>query len=107
MQPYRKRSNLNIAAPFDTPGELWFRRAKKWTAPTKRLLCFPYAGGSARLFRSWHEWLAPEVEAIAVELPGRGFHVRSPLIDEIDAMIEQILAVIDPLIDIPFALFGH
>ncbi|HVR21736.1 MAG TPA: alpha/beta fold hydrolase [Candidatus Polarisedimenticolia bacterium] len=105
MESYRKCPNLNVAVPSDA-GELWFRRAK-WTAPKQRLFCFPYAGGSARLFRSWHEWLAPEIEAIAVELPGRGFHVRSPLIDDIDEMIAQILTVIDPLIDIPFALFGH
>jgi medium-chain acyl-[acyl-carrier-protein] hydrolase len=105
MEPYRKRPNLNAASASDA-SDLWFRRAK-WTAPKKRLFCFPYAGGSARLFRSWQEWLAPDIEAIAVELPGRGFHVRSPLIDDIDEMIAQILAVIEPLIDIPFAFFGH
>src|ERR1700693_6436107 len=84
----------------------WLRRTKQVT-PNLRLFCFPYAGGSARVFRSWQDWFAPEVEIVAVELPGRGFHVRSPLIDNMDTMIERVLKAVDPLLDLPFAVFGH
>ena len=37
-----------------------------------KLLCFPYAGGSASLFRSWAAALPGDVEISGVELPGRG-----------------------------------
>ena len=29
-----------------------------------RLFCFPYAGGGASIFRSWADWLPPEVEVV-------------------------------------------
>src|ERR1700726_1837203 len=37
-----------------------------------RLFCFPYAGGSAMIFRTWQNGLPTEVEVCPVELPGRG-----------------------------------
>lgn len=86
--------------------ERWFRRVPPSSAAV-RLFCFPYAGGSARMFREWHDWCGPEVEVVAIELPGRGFHSRSPLIDNMSSMIERLLPALDPLLDKPFALFGH
>ncbi len=84
----------------------WLRRSGIKTSSV-RLLCLPYAGGSARLFRDWSEWCAPEVEVVAVEFPGRGSHGRSALISDMDTMIERLLPVIDSISDKPFALFGH
>jgi medium-chain acyl-[acyl-carrier-protein] hydrolase len=86
--------------------ERWYKRITP-PSPTARLFCFPYAGGNARMFREWHDWCAPEVEVIALELPGRGLHSRALLIDSMDMMIERLLPVLDPLLDKPFALFGH
>ncbi|HLJ27401.1 MAG TPA: alpha/beta fold hydrolase [Candidatus Angelobacter sp.] len=86
--------------------EKWFRRSKVPLA-TMRLFAFPYAGGSARVFREWHEWFAPDVEVVAIELPGRGIHVRSPAVDSMEALMERLLTVLDPLLDLPFAFFGH
>jgi len=86
--------------------ERWFSRTSH-SSPKVRLFCFPYAGGNARMFREWHDWCGPEVEVVAVELPGRGFNSRMPFINSMDAMIERLLPVIDPLLDRPFALFGH
>jgi medium-chain acyl-[acyl-carrier-protein] hydrolase len=86
--------------------ERWFRRSKA-SAAGMRLFAFPYAGGSARMFREWHGWFAPYVEVVAVELPGRGIHRRSPPVDSMDAIVERLLMAFDPLLDVPFALFGH
>ena len=36
-----------------------------------RLLCFPYAGGSAWSFCSWLSGLTTGVEVCGIELPGR------------------------------------
>ena len=86
--------------------ERWFRRSKGSTA-AMRLFAFPYAGGSARMFREWHEWFAPNVEVVAVELPGRGMHRRNPAVDRMETVLERLLIALDPLLDVPFALFGH
>jgi medium-chain acyl-[acyl-carrier-protein] hydrolase len=72
-----------------------------------RLFCLPYAGGSTRLFRNWVEWCAPEVEVVALELPGHGSLVRSGLITGMDEMVDHLLPVIHSMSDKPFALFGH
>ena len=94
------------ASKHKPAAERWFRRSSH-SSPKVRLFCFPYAGGSSRIFREWHDWCGPEVELVAVELPGRGFNSRSPVINDMSTMIERILPVIDPLLDRPFALFGH
>jgi medium-chain acyl-[acyl-carrier-protein] hydrolase len=59
------------------------------------------------MFREWQEWLAPDLEVVAVELPGRVVHLRQPPMDCMDTVIERLLTVLGPLLDIPFALFGH
>jgi medium-chain acyl-[acyl-carrier-protein] hydrolase len=87
-------------------GERWYRRVSA-ASPSVRLFCFPYAGGNARMFREWHSWCGPEVEVIAVELPGHGFHSRIPVVDRMDTMVERALAALTPLMDVPFAMFGH
>lgn len=84
----------------------WFRRIVQ-PSSAFRLFCFPYAGGSASMYRNWHDWLAPGIEVVAVELPGRGMHISEPAIDRMDLLADRVLAAMQPLLDRPFALFGH
>jgi medium-chain acyl-[acyl-carrier-protein] hydrolase len=84
----------------------WFRRNLQPSTPF-RLFCFPHAGGSASIYRNWHDWLAPAIEVVAVELPGRGMHIGEPAIDRMDVLVEQVVAAMRPLLDRRFALFGH
>jgi medium-chain acyl-[acyl-carrier-protein] hydrolase len=84
----------------------WFRRYLVPTAKV-RLFCFPYAGGTARIYRNWHDWMAPDTEVVAVELPGRGINPSGPPLDRMEVLIERLLAAMDPLLDRPFGLFGH
>jgi surfactin synthase thioesterase subunit len=84
----------------------WFRRNIQPTSPF-RLFCFPYAGGNASIYRNWHDWLAPGIEVVAVELPGRGMHISEPAIDRMDVLVDRVLTAMRPLLDRPFALFGH
>ena len=75
--------------------------------PEVRLLCFPYAGASAQIFRDWRRWLAPRVELILIELPGRGFLVRQSAVERMEELVDALAATVDPLFDMPLALFGH
>jgi medium-chain acyl-[acyl-carrier-protein] hydrolase len=72
-----------------------------------RLFCFPYAGGTAAMFREWPRYLPPEVELCAVQYPGRGTRMHELLIEEIPKLAHMIGTEIKPFLNKPFAFFGH
>lgn len=72
-----------------------------------RLICFPFAGGSASFFHSWQALMPDEVELVAIELPGRASRIREPLITDSNELLNQ-LEELDVLnVEKPFAFFGH
>jgi medium-chain acyl-[acyl-carrier-protein] hydrolase len=82
----------------------WARRA----APRLRLVCLPYAGGAASTYREWSRSLAPEIDVVAVELPGRGVRMAEPAVDDLATLCDGLVAAIEPLCDgVPLAVFGH
>jgi medium-chain acyl-[acyl-carrier-protein] hydrolase len=72
-----------------------------------RLFCFPYAGGSAAIFRNWHKHLPEYVEVCPVQLPGRSSHMSGPPFTNLAALIEPLARALRPYLDKPFAFFGH
>lgn len=72
-----------------------------------RLVCFPHAGGSASFFFPMVRPLAPTVEVIAVQYPGRQDRRHEPNIDNIPELAERSFAALRPFADKPLALFGH
>lgn len=72
-----------------------------------RLFCFPYAGGSAGAFRTWNRDLPPNIELCPVELPGRGTRFNEMPLTSMDELVKAIAAGILPLLDSPFAFYGH
>ncbi|WP_392482156.1 thioesterase II family protein [Nostoc sp. C110] len=72
-----------------------------------RLFCFPYAGGSAAIFRTWPNNLPSNVEVCAVEYPGRGRQIKSAPLTRLEPLAEAIAPVLLPYLDKPFAFFGH
>lgn len=75
--------------------------------PRLRLFCFAYAGGSPAVFRSWHERLGDDVEVRAAELAGRGRRIRDAPPTTIAAGADELYAGLEPLLDVPFAFYGH
>ena len=75
--------------------------------PKLRLLCFPHAGGSARVFYNWAKLLPPAVEVCAIELPGRGRRLSETPFTNIDSLLQALGPELLPVLDIPFACFGH
>ncbi|MDR3517554.1 MAG: alpha/beta fold hydrolase [Azospirillaceae bacterium] len=95
--------------PFDS--RLWFpgcvaSRANP-SAVALRLFCLPFAGGTAAVFRRWQAALPRGVEVWAAQLPGRGGRIAEPPLRSIDDIVEPLAAVVAPLIDRPYAVFGH
>jgi medium-chain acyl-[acyl-carrier-protein] hydrolase len=75
-----------------------------------RLFCLPYAGGSAAIYRSWADSLAgplPNVEVCPVELPGRGGRLLETPIARLGDLVDELALALVPLLDRPYALFGH
>ena len=72
-----------------------------------RLLCFPFAGGGAMIYRGWDKLLPADVDVCAVELPGRGARQGEAPIDDMNRLLDDLAPDIEPLLDRPVVLFGH
>ncbi|MCA1566165.1 MAG: thioesterase II family protein [Acidobacteria bacterium] len=72
-----------------------------------RLFCFPYAGGNITLFHSWSRQLPASVEVCAAQLPGRGNRLREAPFTSLQPLVESLGQAISPLLQKPFAFFGH
>jgi medium-chain acyl-[acyl-carrier-protein] hydrolase len=72
-----------------------------------RLFCFPFAGGSAAVFAGWGEGLKPDIEVWAAQPRGRGSRFRESLHRSVREMVEDYMAVLRDLQDLPYAFYGH
>lgn len=72
-----------------------------------RLLCFHYAGGTAAMYRDWPDRLPPDVATVAVQLPGRDTRLDEPPHVHMEPLVAELLDVLDPVLDEPFAFYGH
>jgi surfactin synthase thioesterase subunit len=85
----------------------WFVRPVPRHAPSLRLICLPYAGGSAATYVPWAAQLPPEVELIAVQPPGRGSRMGEAPFSDMEPLVRELLSVFPEVIDRPYLLFGH
>jgi medium-chain acyl-[acyl-carrier-protein] hydrolase len=103
-------SHRNRAA---TPGpaggstDRWIERTRSRAAPRFRLFCFPYAGGSAAIFREWADELALNVEVCAIRLPGRERRFSEPALRRAEDVVESLIPILQHLLDMPFVMFGY
>lgn len=72
-----------------------------------RLFCFPYAGGTAAVFRNWVQYLPPEIELCAIQYAGRGGRLAEPLGEDVVAVMNAVYQDLQSLLKKPFAFFGH
>jgi len=72
-----------------------------------RLFCFHHAGGSAALYRELREELAPDIDVLPVQLPGREGRVDDVLPNRMDALVAELDEQLDTVLAAPYALYGH
>lgn len=85
----------------------WVRRFHPAPSASARLVCFPHAGGSASYFHPVSAALAPAVEVLAVQYPGRqDRHTEAP-VDDLFVLADRLADVLAPEITGPVAFFGH
>ncbi len=100
-------------APWTTPTvtglmDRWIVRYSGGPLPVRaRLICLPHAGGGAAVFRLWRAHLPADVEICAVVPPGRDHRVRERPITEMSPLVDALAEALWPLLDQPFAVFGH
>jgi len=73
----------------------------------QRLLCFPYGGGAASIYRDWGNKLSSSVEVHSVQLPGHGDRLREPLFKRVEPLVESMAEELMPYLEGSFAFFGH
>lgn len=85
----------------------WINYVKSNPSASLRLFCFSYAGGNSYIFRPWSDRLSKTIEVCPIELPGRGFQMKSTPYKQIEPLVKAIGTAILPYLDKPFAFFGH
>lgn len=87
----------------------WFRSMRSYDKKASiRLFCFPFAGGSATVFNRWGALAAPYgIEVFGVQLPGREERLRERPFRELGPLVRALEEAMEPLLDRPFAFFGH
>lgn len=102
--PYGLGSMMDHSQPNHSP---WLIRHSAAVPAKARLFCFHHAGADAAMFRLWPDRLMAEAELWAVQLPGRGYRFSEPLLTDMGEISGAIAAALAPLLDRPFAFFGH
>lgn len=90
-----------------TSGTPWVRGFAGTPGAPHRLVCFPYAGGTAKYFLPYARSLSTCSEVLAVQYPGRQERRHEPPIDDLGELTRQIADALLPLTDRPVTFFGH
>src|SRR5262245_10042220 len=85
----------------------WIRQFHPTEDAAVRLICFPHAGGAATYYFPLSRSLAPAVDVVAVQYPGRQDRRFERAIDDLRELADLIAIQLRPWFDRPVALFGH
>jgi medium-chain acyl-[acyl-carrier-protein] hydrolase len=89
------------------PSGEWTLCPEKRSAARLKLFCFHHAGVGSSVFRGWAGGLNADVEVSLVQLPGREGRLREALISSMSALVPALIKELLPLLDRPFAFYGH
>lgn len=85
----------------------WIACPKPTPQARLRLFCFPCAGGIASAYSTWQNNLPADVEICSVQLPGRGSRLMERPFTSLSPLVETLVSILRPYLNIPFAFFGH
>jgi surfactin synthase thioesterase subunit len=72
------------------------------------VFAFPNSGGAgAAAFGSWLPIWPQSIELCALELPGRPARIAEPPFRDFRSLADAVVEQVQPLCDVPFAIFGH
>src|SRR6186713_3640169 len=93
-----------IAVPMTSP---WIELRPERRHAQARVLCVPYAGGSAQVYHTLARSVPEEIEVGAVQLPGRWNRRLEPLLTKVSDTSRSLASELMRLSPKPYALFGY
>jgi surfactin synthase thioesterase subunit/NAD(P)-dependent dehydrogenase (short-subunit alcohol dehydrogenase family)/aryl carrier-like protein len=91
----------------DVGAPTWYLRRLPRDQAAVRLICFPYAGGGVTPYHAWPEELPDWIDVVAIALPARAARIGEEPMHSISAAAEAMIPELLPLLDRPYAVFGH
>lgn len=85
----------------------WYLRPRPNPAARWRLIYFPYAGSGVAPAVRWATQLDSQFELCLVKLPGRESRMKEAAFVRMEPLVAELDAALTPLLDRPFAFFGH
>ncbi|MER8262134.1 thioesterase II family protein [Streptomyces albidoflavus] len=85
----------------------WIRRYHPAPGAGVRLVCLPHAGGSASYWFPMSAALAPRVDVLSVQYPGRQDRHAEPCRESVAELADGVAEALAPYTGRPLALFGH
>lgn len=85
----------------------WLGYRREVPGARLRLFGFPYGGGGASAYMTWPKGMPAGVEVCPVQTPGRENRFVEPALTIMPQLVAQVVEVLVPYLDRPFALFGH
>lgn len=98
---------VTTAGPTAGTASTWQVRWHPAPDARLRLFCLPHAGGGALPYRSWAAALAPDVEVVAIRLPGRESRFRERPYTRLGDVVTALLGQLGSSLDRPYAVLGH
>ncbi|QKW11215.1 thioesterase [Streptomyces sp. NA04227] len=86
---------------------MWIRRYHPADPGAPKLVVLPHAGGSGTFYFPMSRALAPRVEVLAIQYPGRQDRRSEKLLESVDELADQLFPLLLDRLEGPFALFGH
>lgn len=107
MKPQEGLVNVQVSSQIRPTRSLLRLGSAEPSGPATSLYFWPFAGGAAHFYQGWGLPKLQGVSSYAVELPGRGLRLREAPIPEMSKMVEDVLSSVVPVLEPPFAFFGH
>ncbi|MGW2649297.1 thioesterase II family protein [Streptomyces sp. NPDC001393] len=85
----------------------WVRRFHPAPDAPHRLVCFPHGGGSASYYFPFARALAPGVDVLAIQYPGRQDRRHEPCVDSVHGLADALVEELQGWFDRPVSFFGH
>ncbi len=100
-------SGIEEADDLEVLGDKWFVHRKRQDDAQLRLFCFHPVGAGASMYNQFLYEMKEEIDVYAVQLPGRENRKDEANLTAFFDVIDAIEAQILPLLDKPFAFYGH
>ncbi|MEH0396127.1 alpha/beta fold hydrolase [Streptomyces sp. NPDC052503] len=99
--------NIRAESPAQDRAGRWFHHLAPRPAARITLVCVPHAGAGTAAFGPWVDLLPPEVEPVAVRLPGRESRLRDQVPSDWPTLAQEFALALEQRITGPYLLFGH